>query len=104
MDILSISKIGLGTILGVALGVFLRFFIIKVLVIIGVPVAILFFLDYSRFYKVNWLLMNEKWQVYVIPPVNSMYCYFNHHVLIGIIPGMLIGFSMGFLFNRKFLY
>lgn len=101
MDILAITKIGLGTFLGLAIGVLLRFVLIKVLIIVGVPVAILFFLDYSGLYKVNWLLLNGRWQVYIIPPVIDVYNYFNQHMLLGIIPGIIIGFSLGFILTRK---
>lgn len=103
MDILAITKIGLGTFMGLAIGVLLRFILIKVLIIVGIPVAILFFLDYSGLYKVNWLLLNERWQVYVIPPVIDVYYYFNQHMLLGIIPGIIIGFSLGFVLTRKLL-
>ena len=103
MDILAITKIGLGTFLGLAIGVLLRFVLIKVLIIVGVPVAILFFLDYSGLYRVNWLVLNERWQVYVIPPFINVYNYFNQHMLLGIIPGIIIGFSLGFLLTKKFV-
>jgi len=103
MDILAITKIGLGTFMGLAIGVLLRFILIKVLIIVGIPVAILFSLDYSGLYKVNWLVLNERWQVYVIPPVIDVYTYFNQHMLLGIIPGIIIGFSLGFLLTKKFV-
>jgi len=103
MDILAITKIGLGTFLGLAIGVLLRFILIKMLIIVGIPVAILFSLDYSGLYKVNWLVLNERWQVYVIPPVIDVYTYFNQHMLLGIIPGIIIGFSLGFLLTKKFV-
>lgn len=101
MDILAITKIGLGTFMGLAIGVLLRFVLIKVLIIVGIPVAMLFFLDYSGFYKVNWLMLNERWQVYVIPPVIDVYTYFNQHILLGIIPGIIIGFSLGFILTKR---
>lgn len=103
MDIVAITKIGLGTFMGLAIGVLLRFIIIKGLFIVDIPVAILFFLDYSGLYKVNWLLLNDRWQVYVIPPVTDVYNYFNQHMLLSIIPGIIIGFSMGFLLTKKFM-
>lgn len=101
MDILAITKIGLGTFMGLAIGVLLRFVLIKVLIIVGIPVAILFFFDYAGFYKVNWLLLNEGWQMYVIPPVIDVFNYFNQHMLLGIIPGIIIGFSMGFILTKR---
>ena len=101
MDILAITKIGLGTFLGLAIGVLLRFILIKMLIIVGIPVAILFSLDYSGLYKVNWLVLNERWQVYVIPPVIDVYTYFNQHMLLGIIPGIIIGFSLGFILTKR---
>ncbi len=104
MDIFAITKIGLGTFLGLAIGVLLRFVLIKVLIVVGVPAAILFFLDFSGFYKVDWLMLNERWQVYVMPPVLNVYNYFNQHMLLGIIPGIIIGFSLGFLLTKRFMY
>lgn len=101
MDILSIAHLGFGTFLGLAIGVLLRFVFIKVLIIIAVPAAVLFFLDYTSLFKVNWLLLNERWQVYVIPPFINVYNYFNQHMLLGIIPGIIIGFSLGLILSRK---
>lgn len=101
MDVLSITHLGFGTFLGLAIGVLLRFVFIKVLIIVAVPVAVLFFLDYTDLYKIPWLQLNEKWQEYVIPPAINIFHYFNHHILLGIIPGVIIGFSLGFILTRR---
>lgn len=101
MDIMSIAHVGFGTFLGLAIGVLLRFILIKVFIIIAVPAAVLFFLDYTGFYIVPWLKLDGKWQEYVIPPAINIYHYFNHHVLLGILPGVIIGLSLGFILSRK---
>lgn len=103
LNILSITQIGLGTFLGLAIGVLLRFVLIKILIIASIPVVIMFISDFSGIYKINWVLLNEKWQIHVIPPVIEVYNYLNHHALIGIMPGVVIGFSLGFLLTKKLL-
>ena len=100
-NILAITKIGLGVVLGVSIGVLLRFILIKLLLIIGIPVGILFFLDYANLYRVGWLQLQEKWRTVVIPPVIEVYAYFSNHVLVGIVPGIAVGLCLGFILTRK---
>lgn len=101
MDILSISKIGLGTVLGISLGVVLRFFLIRFLLVMGLPVAALFALDYFRVYKVDWLKMNSYWQRYIVPHILDVYSFFSNHVLAGLVPGIAVGLCLGFILTRK---
>lgn len=103
MDILSLCKIGLGTVLGISLGLVLRFILIKLLIIIGVPAAALFAFEYFGVFKIDWLKLNRDWQIYIVPHIVDIYSFFSTHVLVGLVPGIALGFFLAFFLNRKFV-
>lgn len=101
LNFFTVTKTGLGLILGISLGFFLRFLVIKILIIVSIPAIMLLGFDYLNLYEVNWLKLDEGFQSYVVPPVTNAYSYLNDHSLMGIIPGICIGFGVGFVFSKR---
>lgn len=102
LNIMAISKIGLGFFLGVCVGALLKYFLIRALIIAGIPALVLFFLDYIG-YRVDWLMLDGKWRVHVLPPIMAVYYYFSHHMLAGVIPGLIVGLSISFFLSKRFV-
>ena len=97
----TITKFGLGIIVGASLGLLLRYVLFRLLLFISIPVSILLLVDYTGIQHIDWLYFKHKWEslfIFVTPTAIKLYSYLNNHLLIGIIPGIFMG-----LFARSFL-
>ena len=98
-----ITKCTLGFFMGISTGLLFRYFLFRVLLYSAVPVVAMFVLDYTNVYSVDWLFLKEKWDklfVFLTPTAINIYSYLGNHILMGIVPGILIGLTSGFFMRR----
>lgn len=99
-----ITKCTLGFFMGISAGLLLRYFLFRILLYAAIPIVAMLIIDYSGMFSVDWLFLKEKWDkifVFLTPTAISIYSYLSNHILIGLIPGMLIGLTSGFFFMRR---
>ena len=94
----------LGFFMGISAGLLLRYFLFRILLYTAIPIVAMFVLDYTKVFAIDWLFLKGKWDnffVFLTPTAISIYSYLSSHILIGLIPGILIGLTSGFLFMRR---
>ncbi len=99
-----ITKCTLGFFMGISAGLLLRYFLFRILLYAAIPIVALLVLDYTNMFSIDWLFLKAKWDkifVFLTPTAVSIYSYLSNHILIGLIPGILIGLTSGFLFMRR---
>ncbi|MFQ5685771.1 MAG: hypothetical protein ACE5GV_03845 [Candidatus Scalindua sp.] len=99
-----ITKCTLGFFMGISAGLLLRYFLFRILLFAAIPIVALLVLDYTNMFSVDWLFLKAKWDkifVFLTPTAISIYSYLSNHILLGLIPGILIGLTSGFLFMRR---
>ena len=99
-----ITKFTLGFFMGISAGLLLRYFLFRILLFAAIPIVVMLIIDYSGMFSVDWLFLKEKWDkifVFLTPTAISIYSYLSNHILIGLIPGILIGLTSGFFFLRR---
>lgn len=99
-----ITKCTLGFFMGISAGLLLRYFLFRILLYAAIPIVAMLIIDYSGMFSIDWLFLKEKWDkifVFLTPTAISIYSYLSNHILIGLIPGMLIGLTSGFFFMRR---
>ena len=93
----------LGFFMGISAGLLLRYFLFRILLYAAIPIVAMFVLDYTNVYSVDWLFLKEKWDklfVFLTPTAINIYSYLGNHILMGIVPGILIGLTSGFFMRR----
>ena len=98
-----ITKCTLGLIMGISAGLLFRYFLFRILLYAAIPIVALLVLDYTNMFSIDWLFLKAKWDkifVFLTPTAISIYSYLNNHILIGLIPGILIGLTSGFFMRR----
>tara|TARA_B100002003_G_C13742245_1_gene370103 strand:- start:111 stop:428 length:318 start_codon:yes stop_codon:yes gene_type:complete len=98
-----ITKCTLGFIMGISAGLLFRYFLFRILLYTAIPIVALLVLDYTNMFSIDWLFLKAKWDkifVFLTPTAISIYSYLNNHILIGLIPGILIGLTSGFFMRR----
>ena len=93
----------LGFLMGISAGLLLRYFLFRILLYAAIPIVAMFVLDYTNVYSVDWLFLKEKWDklfVFLTPTAINIYSYLGNHILMGIVPGILIGLTSGFFMRR----
>lgn len=103
-DIQTITKYTLGFLMGISLGLIFRFFLFRLLLFAAIPIIAMLILDYTNVFSIDWLFLKAKWDkffVFLTPTVISIYSYLSNHILIGLIPGILVGLTSGFFFMRR---
>ena len=98
-----ITKCTLGFFVGIATGLLFRYLFIRILLFVSIPIAAMLILDYTNMFSIDWLFLKAKWDkifVFLTPTAISIYSYLNNHILIGLIPGILIGLTSGFFMRR----
>lgn len=99
-----ITKCTLGFFMGISAGLLLRYFLFRILLFAAIPIVALLVLDYTNMFSIDWLFLKAKWDkifVFLTPTAVSIYSYLSNHILIGLIPGILIGLTSGFFFMRR---
>ena len=99
-----ITKCTLGFLMGISAGLLFRYFLFRILLYIAIPIVAMLILDYTGMFSVDWLFLKAKWDkvfVFLTPTAISIYSYLSNHILIGLIPGILIGLTSGLFFLRK---
>jgi len=99
-----ITKCTLGFFMGISAGLLLRYFLFRILLYIAVPIVAMFILDYTNVFSIDWLFLKVKWDKFftlLTPSFISIYSYLSNHILVGLIPGMLLGLTSGFFFLRR---
>jgi len=99
-----ITKCTLGFFMGISVGLLLRYFLFRIVLLVSIPIVTMLILDYTGMFSVDWLFLKEKWDkifVFLTPTAVSLYAYLSNHILIGLIPGILIGLTSGFFFMRR---
>lgn len=99
-----ITKCTLGFLMGISVGLLFRYFLFRILLFISIPIIAMLILDYTNMFSVDWLFLKEKWDkifVFLTPTAISIYSYLSNHILLGLIPGILIGLTSGFFFMRR---
>jgi len=90
--------------MGISAGLLLRYFLFRTLLYAAIPIVAMLILDYTGMFSVDWLFLKAKWDkifVFFTPTAISIYSYLSNHILIGLIPGMLLGLTSGFFFIRR---
>jgi hypothetical protein len=98
-----ITKCTLGFFMGISTGLLFRYFLFRVLLYSAVPVVAMLILDYTGMFSVDWLFLKTKWDktfVFFTPTAINIYSYLGNHILMGIVPGILIGLTSGFFMRR----
>jgi uncharacterized membrane protein (Fun14 family) len=98
-----LTKSGLGFFMGISAGLLFRYFLFRILLYAAIPIVAMFVLDYTNVYSVDWLFLKEKWDklfVFLTPTAINIYSYLGNHILMGIVPGILIGLTSGFFMRR----
>ncbi|MGR3174554.1 MAG: hypothetical protein ACUZ8N_08160 [Candidatus Scalindua sp.] len=98
-----IIKCTLGLFMGISAGLLLRYFLFRILLYAAIPIIAMLILDYTGMFSVDWLFLKEKWDnlfVFLTPTAINIYSYLSNHILIGIVPGILIGLASGLLMRR----
>ncbi len=99
-----ITKCTLGFFMGISAGLLLRYFLFRILLYAAIPIVAMLVLDYTNMFSIDWLFLKEKWDklfVFLTPTAINIYSYLSNHILIGLIPGILIGLTSGFFFMRR---
>ena len=99
-----ITKCTLGFFMGISAGLLFRYFLFRILLFAAIPIVALLVLDYTNMFSIDWLFLKAKWDkvfVFLTPTAVSIYSYLSNHILIGLIPGILIGLTSGLFFLRK---
>ena len=103
LDIQIITKCTLGFFMGISAGLLFRYVLFRVLLYSAVPVVAMLILDYTGMFSVDWLFLKTKWDktfVFFTPTAINIYSYLGNHILMGIVPGILIGLTSGFFMRR----
>lgn len=98
-----ITKCTLGFIMGISAGLLFRYFLFRILLYTAIPIVALLVLDYTNMFSIDWLFLKAKWDkifVFLTPTAISIYSYLNNHILIGLIPGILVGLTSVFFMRR----
>ena len=98
-----ITKCTLGFIMGISAGLLFRYFLFRILLYAAIPIVALLVLDYTNMFSIDWLFLKAKWDkifVFLTPTAISIYSYLNNHILIGLIPGILVGLTSVFFMRR----
>jgi hypothetical protein len=104
IDTQLITKATLGFVMGISVGLLFRYFLFRILLFISFPIIAMLIIDYTGTFSVDWLFLKSKWDktfVFLTPTAISIYFYLSNHILIGLIPGIIIGLTSGFLFMRR---
>ncbi|MBS1258462.1 MAG: hypothetical protein MAG551_01521 [Candidatus Scalindua arabica] len=99
-----ITKCTLGFFMGISAGLLFRYFLFRILLFAAIPIVALLVLDYTNMFSIDWFFLNDKWDkaiVFLTPTAINIYSYLSNHILIGLIPGILIGLTSGFFFMRR---
>ena len=94
----------LGFFMGISAGLLLRYFLFRILLFTAIPIVAMFVLDYTNVFSIDWLFLKTKWDktfVFLTPTAISIYSYLSNHILVGLVPGMLLGLTSGFIFLRR---
>ena len=94
----------LGFFMGISAGLLLRYFLFRILLYAAIPIVAMFVLDYTNVFSIDWLFLKTKWDktfVFLTPTAISIYSYLSNHILMGLVPGMLLGLTSGFIFLRR---
>jgi uncharacterized membrane protein (Fun14 family) len=103
-DTQTIVKCTLGFFMGISLGLLFRYLFFRILLFVSIPIVAMLILDYTNVFSIDWLFLKAKWDnlfVSLAPTAISIYSYLSNHILIGLIPGILIGLTSGFFFLRR---
>ena len=98
-----ITKCTLGFFMGISAGLLFRYFLFRILLFAAIPIVALLVLDYTNMFSIDWLFLKAKWDkifVFLTPTAISIYSYLNNHILIGLIPGILVGLTSVFFMRR----
>ena len=99
-----ITKCTLGFFMGISAGLLFRYFLFRILLFAAIPIVALLVLDYTNMFSIDWLFLKAKWDkvfVFLTPTAVSIYSYLSNHILIGLLPGILIGLTSGLFFLRR---
>lgn len=94
----------LGFFMGISAGLLLRYFLFRILLYAAIPIVVALVLDYTNTFSIDWLFLKAKWDnlfIFLTPTAINIYGYLSNHILIGLIPGVLIGLTSGFFFMRR---
>ena len=93
----------LGFFMGISAGLLLRYFLFRILLYAAIPIVAMFVLDYTNVFSIDWLFLKAKWDnlfIFLTPTAINIYSYLGNHILMGIVPGILIGLTSGFFMRR----
>jgi uncharacterized membrane protein (Fun14 family) len=98
-----LMKGSLGFFMGISAGLLLRYFLFRIMLFAAVPIVAMLVLDYTNVFSINWMFLKTKWDkifVLLTPTAINIYSYLGNHILMGIVPGILIGLTSGFFMRR----
>lgn len=98
-----LTKSGLGFFMGISAGLLFRYFMFRILLLAAVPIVGMLVLDYTNVFSIDWLFLKAKWDnlfIFLTPTAINIYSYLGNHILMGIVPGILIGLTSGFFMRR----